>query len=63
VTGLVLSAAAVIPATFTVLTAWAWAAGSPRGMLAGGLLAAIWWTAWAFLATRVLDAAPKRGKR
>jgi hypothetical protein len=48
-----LAAYAVIPATFTVLAAWAAAAGDPQGMLAAGLLAALWWTGWAVLATMV----------
>jgi hypothetical protein len=33
-----------LPAAFTVLTAWAGFDGNWPGMLAAGLLAALWWT-------------------
>ena len=54
-------AGAVAPIAFMVLAAWAGVAGDGPGMVAAGLLAAISWTVWVFLATWAL---PRReGKR
>jgi hypothetical protein len=53
VTGRALAAAAVMPVTFTALTAWGAVSGNAQGMLAAGLLASLWWTGWAVLATMV----------
>lgn len=60
---LVLGSAAVVPSVLTGLTAWAATDGDAPLTLVTGLLAALWWTAWAFLAAWVTPRRPKKKTR